>query len=551
MSFAETSLTIREPQPRTSSTQRTRGDRRDLKRRLSLDIRAFVRIPEPPVPSPALSDTVKYGDIPAMDGRRSAGREGSAPHMTRPYDTTEPEEGVPVPDVAPPAVEGDSALVSDLDSDSEDGARPLSLEKQRLLNVRRARKMLQVFGNEPPPALFQITNIPANATDEGISVALSIAHRRDDSRATATSVPSSTLSVPDTRHGQRDSVGTASSADNLSPLVFADPASVPPSRVHSPHQRPADGDPELIPPLPPLPPSQDTVLEIAPSSPLSVPTVASSSLHSLSAPSAISIPASHSYSTLDQGPLSSPIRSSFQASPPANQTMFLWGPASAPASPPLATASVLSDPLVEVHPADPHFRDRRRRAAKLSRFFGVGLHDIAGMLRGGSSSSAGAAATTGTPASPPLREFKRSGSSDSIPSPVSPQETVPSPTSVRSSRSTRPATSSGIVGDPSVSIAESPRPRKRTLSSGTRSQSVSGRPRRPQTQPSMQPGVERNRSNSQPEGMSQQMHNRAFSTTVEVLAESKGRFAFLDTRRPSKVKELNMQDVVRELRKIK
>ncbi|KAI0361732.1 hypothetical protein OH77DRAFT_1444543 [Trametes cingulata] len=553
MSFAETSMTIREAPPRTSSTaRRTKVDRRDVKRRLSLDLRAFVRIPEPPVPSPALSDTDKYRGMPSPEEHRSAGREGSAPHTstTRPYDT-EPEEDTP--DVAPPAVERDSDLEADSDSDWDeaDGPRPLSRERQRALNVRRARKMLQVFGNEPPPALFQITNIPADATGEGISVALSIAHRRDDSRATTASAPSSTLSVPETQqHGQRDSVGTTSSGDNLSPLVFADPASVPPSRPHSPHHRPVDGEGDPIPPLPPLPPSQDTVLEVGPSSPLSVPTVASSSLHSLACPSTISIPASHTHSVLDNGPLSSPIRPSFQASPPANQTMFLWGPASAPTSPPLAAATVLSDPPAEVHPADPHFRDRRRRAAKLSRFFGVGLNDIAGMLRGGSSSSsAGAPAISPTP--PPLREFKRSGSSDSIPSPLSPRENLPSPTSVRSSRSTRPATSSGIIGTPSVSISESPRSRKRTLSSGARSQSVSGKPRRPQTQGSMQSAGERNRSNSQPEVMSQQVHNRAFSTTVEVLAESKGRFAFLDARRPSKVKELNMHDVVRELRKIK
>ena len=76
--------------------------------------------------------------------------------------------------------------------------------------------------------------------------------------------------------------------------------------------------------------------------------------------------------------------------------------------------------------------------------------------------------------------------------------------------------------------------------------------RRPQTQPATQPVGERYRSNSQPEALAQQAaHSRAYSTTVEVSAESKGPFAFLEGRRPSKAKEMHMHDVIRELRKIK
>ncbi|CDO72335.1 hypothetical protein BN946_scf184977.g32 [Trametes cinnabarina] len=216
--------------------------------------------------------------------------------------------------------------------------------------------------------------------------------------------------------------------------------------------------------------------------------------------------------------------------------MFLFGPSSVPTTPSLPSPT-LSEPADGAHPSDPHFRMRRLRAAKLSRFFGVGLNDIAGLLRGNPSSGASAAG----PSSPPLREFRRSDASESI----------PSPTSTRSSHSARPLSSAGVLGTPPISSADSPRPRERTLSSATRTRSLSRASRRPQTQPVVQSIGERYRSNSQPEALAQQSHNRIFSTTVEVSAENRSPFAFLDGRRPSKAKEMDMHDVIRELRKIK
>ncbi|KAI9062974.1 hypothetical protein FKP32DRAFT_770439 [Trametes sanguinea] len=536
VSFAEASLTIREPPRRASSARPTIGktNRRDAKRRLSLDLRAFVKVPEPPVPSPALSEPDKYSTVQHKSKHSLAGKKSQTPHDSEPGDT--PAEGN-APNVDPvSAAERDSDLESDWDDDC---SGPLSLERQRALNVRRARKMLQVFGNEPPPSLFQITNIPPRATEEGISVSLSISHCKRDSRATVVSVSSSQLSVDEARDPQRDSVGTTSSSgENLSPLIFADPGSVPPSQPQTPHPVVAEEDTDSIPALPPLPPSQDTVVEVRPSSPLSVPTIASSSLHSLSLASTASVPGSRAQSLYSQSPQTSPIRPSFQITPPPHATMFLFGPLSAPTSPPLSPPSVLPEGADDIHPSDPHFRMRRLRAAKLSRFFGVGLNDIAGLLRGNSSS---AGASAGAPSSPPLREFRRSDASDSI----------PSPTSLRSSRSARPVTSAGVLDSPSVSSAESAGPRKRTLSSGTRTRSLSRTSRRPQTQPATQPVGERYRSNSQPEVLAQQSHNRVFSTTVEISAESRRPFAFLDGRRPSKAKEMDMHDVIRELRKIK
>ncbi|KAI0778080.1 hypothetical protein BD413DRAFT_608745 [Trametes elegans] len=532
VSFAQASRTIQH----ASSTRRAnRGERRDLKRPLSLDVRNYARVPESPEPSPLLSDADRFSTVRLNSKPIFAERKGSAPAAARPYDTDVEESRTDL-----------AQHDSDLDSDFEDGD---VREKQRALNVRRARKMLQLFGNDPPPALFQIMNIPPSTPDESISVALSIAHRRNDSRATTVSLPASTLTVPEPRHQQRDSVGSiASSGDNLSPLIFADPGSVPPSQPQTPQPR---RDAQFLPPLPVLTPSQDTVFEIC--RPLSLPTVASSSVQSLSAASSTSVaPSSTDRAPTpppkDQTPQTSPIRTSFNFSPPP--TMWLWSPASAPTppSPPTAAPAVLPEPAADVHPSDPHFRVRRMRAAKLSRFFGVGLNDIAGVIRGGASASLSTPPPPSPSPPPPLREFRRSDSTDSIPPPAG-SDRAPSRTS-----STRPVTSSGIVGAPSVSVSieeEQPWPRARTVSTTTRSRSVSRTSRRPQTQPALQPATERNRSNSEPEVLGPVVHGRAFSTTVEVAAESKGPFGFFDGRRPSKVKELHMHDVIRELRKIK
>ena len=48
-----------------------------------------------------------------------------------------------------------------------------------------------------------------------------------------------------------------------------------------------------------------------------------------------------------------------------------------------------------------------------------------------------------------------------------------------------------------------------------------------------------------------QAHGRTFSTTVEVAAESRGKYFFLEGRKPNKVKELEMAAAIKQLRKIK
>ncbi|KAI0824264.1 hypothetical protein BC628DRAFT_1380576 [Trametes gibbosa] len=569
LSFAEASLTIHETPRRTLSIRPVRAaDREDLKRRLSLDIHTFVRVPEAVVPS-FMPDAERHSTIPLKDKLGWAAREGSAPRPRTPGDAV--VEGSSL-DAAPPAVARDSDLGLDWEYDLS-GAR--SLEKQRALNVRRARKMLQMFGNEPPPALFQITNIPPSATTvDDISVVHEATHYRNDSHATTVSLPASTLSATGT-HDYQDSVTThSSSGENLSPLIFRKPGSTPPSQSPTPQPGTVYDDEEFAPSLPP----RDTFqVEVCPLSPLSLPSLASSSAHSLSA-SITSDSTSCAPPTEDRVSLSSPIRRSLQLSPHADQTMFLKGAVPVPSS---ISPPTVTNALPGVHPSDPHFRVRRIRAAKLSRFFGVGLNDIAGMLRTGSSnvpsSPPVAAARTGpssvdtartessetsdTASPPSLREFRRSDSVETIPSPSSPTESTHPPESLRRSRPARPVTSAGIVSAPSASMADTIQDCQRTLSAGRRSQSVTRSSRRPQTQsgvpsastsPSSFPavGAPRDRSNSEPEALSA-VHTRTFSTTVEVATESKRPFAFLDVRRQGRGKELQMHDVIRELRKIK
>ncbi|PIL32060.1 hypothetical protein GSI_06764 [Ganoderma sinense ZZ0214-1] len=501
---------------------------------------------------------------------------------------------------------------ADSDLDDDDLSRPLTstIEKQRALNVRRARKMAQVFGNDPPPALFQITNFPP---PDGLGAS-----------------PPDVLDPADRvrcdSEEKRQSQG--SSTGNLSPLIFANPASGLSSTSTTPYpdDLTGDGESEL---LPYLKPDDEYVSELRTPSlfalpplinPLTCPSQGSvASSTSIPGPSPPALQQSQAPLTF-QSTLPSPIRSVFRAvSPPPFVTMFHWGNSpgsvSAPASPPMShliPASPLSSSFgspgsaSEVSPSDPMFRMRRIRAAKLSRFFGVGMNDITGMLvndepmlsrvdvpaddhdsipgapsaRSSSSHSLPLSRTTSrsysqqnhddippVPPMPPLEGFK----TDSV-------ETFSSPSSPRSSRWFSNS------GHSEPESEESSR-HSRKSSGLRRSQSASRtsrRTRQPQPQPQPQPSqarprqpsrssstgavppvVDRNRSNSEPEAKvgsppppppmaRPQIHERACSTTVEIAAEYRGpKFFFRESRQLSKTKELEMHAAIKQLRKIK
>ncbi|KAI0757100.1 hypothetical protein C8Q80DRAFT_1265075 [Daedaleopsis nitida] len=574
MSFVEASMELREPKRHAATTKRAN---QDAKRRLSLDVRTFVRAPalestnRPGNASPSaplLSDTLKHRVL--LKKSNSSGRSRRPTTAGSVVDTVRSQ----------PTMTKDSDADSDLDDDP-DGQ--LAVEKQRALNVRRARKMNQVFGNDPPPALFQITSVPPGATDETVSVALKITdHRRRDSRATFASVAASTHSATVRESEQRPSQD--SSGENLSPLVFAEPVPIPGSDM-SLVDASFEGDDESV-MLPYLSRNLSrSSLNDAPPTPVSLLglSLASPSMHSI-APS-IASTMSHAPSHSSHAPLPSPIREGFRLNPPPFTSKFHWSSASAPTSPP-PTASPLSPAsapasATEPRAAVPQFRTRRIRAAKLSRFFGVGLNDIAGMLVTNDSTPSIATAPTPLMMPPAVMPSYKSGSAETIPTPTSPTSLRPYPSSVTESADDRAETSS----------RRSSSRRSRASSSGTRqsggesrrSQSANrAQRRRPPTpvRASTSSAVDRNRSNSEPEvprsqqqqtqtqsrqsqssaqqelhpgqQQQQQTRNRVYSTTVEVASESRHKYlSFLDGRRPSKVKELEMHAAIKQLRKIK
>ena len=129
--FADALRAIQEPQVpvrRSSSTRRANRDRSQPKRRLSLDVRTFVRGADGPFSAEPPKQRVlhKKSHSSGQLKKRRPSTAGGAAETVR---------GLP-------SVLQDGGLV-DSDPD-EDPIRPLTTEKQRALNVRRARKMNQV-----------------------------------------------------------------------------------------------------------------------------------------------------------------------------------------------------------------------------------------------------------------------------------------------------------------------------------------------------------------------------------------------------------------------
>lgn len=487
---------------------------------------------------------------------------------------------------------------------------------------------MQMFGNDPPPALFQITNFPpTDVSNKSPSDQLEPTGRpRRDSHATFISVTPGQGLITSNADDDEKRQSQGSSSGNLSPLIFASPTAGLSSTSTSPYPDDpiGDGESEL---LPYLKHDGEYVSDLRTPSLFALPAL----INPLTCPSQASVASSTSIPVLSspasqqshapltsQSTLPSPILSVFRTvSPPPFVTMFHWGSSSgsvsAPASPPLshrAPASPISPGFASVNaseasPSDPMFRMRRIRAAKLSRFFGVGMNDITGMLVGNEplpnnvdvstddldgAPSAPSARSSSSHSLPLSRTTSRSYSQqnhDDIP-PVPPMppldvfktdsvETFSSPSSPRSSRWFSNS------GHSEPESEESSR-HSRKSSGPRRSQSASRtsrRARQPQSQPQPQasqprsrqpsrsssagavpPAVDRNRSNSQPESKvglplplpisRPQIHERACSTTVEIAAEYRGpKYFFRESRQLGKTKELEMHAAIKQLRKIK
>ncbi|TFY52344.1 hypothetical protein EVJ58_g10070 [Rhodofomes roseus] len=110
----------------------------------------------------------------------------------------------------------DELVDSYLSQSADEVEEPVD-EKQHALNVRRAKKMMQLFGDKPPKELFQVRShrIKDDMIDT-ISILTTVSENRRDSRATFTSVTSS-ISI---RRRLRDSV-QSSNSEPPSPLVFS------------------------------------------------------------------------------------------------------------------------------------------------------------------------------------------------------------------------------------------------------------------------------------------------------------------------------------------
>ncbi|KAH9937595.1 uncharacterized protein B0H18DRAFT_202715 [Fomitopsis serialis] len=290
-------------------------------------------------------------------------------------------------------------------------------DKQHAMNVRRAKKMMQLFGDKPPKELFQIrSHRMRDDTIDTISILTTVSENRRDSRATFTSVTSS-ISI---HRRLRDSL-QSSNSDPPSPLVFSGNSSE--SRHGTPEEA-KDSDPVEAQPKAEPEPQVETETETAPpvpeqdtagpadttmsprrpsvhsrpgtpspraSDPRARPTLASLDLvaaGSYSHSRSHSRTHSRNHSLHSQRPLSPEPLPPLPTSP---RSPISGAPFSdlVPSQPPVPTNDAGVDPEQAereregqdtVGAPPENFRARRIRAAKLSRFFGVAPHDLTGVL---------------------------------------------------------------------------------------------------------------------------------------------------------------------------
>lgn len=355
--------------------------RTPTKRRLSLDLRSFS-------PEPVKGAKLKKGKSALVSSSKKSAEE------ERKRSTDEMEDA--------------------LDDETLRVAGSLS-DKERALYLKRTRKILQLFGDKPPKEFFQVTQATRPGDDtldaiDTISILTTVSENRRDSRATFTSLTSSTISL--TVHRRvRDSVQSIS--EPSSPLAFTG-SELPEDKKQSQEQEKRKSqssaqdaieehaeasshtEPESsgaarksessfeegdLPPLP-LSPMQP-IHQPRPKPSIQSISAASTTSHTRTLSFHSQAPLNpHGHAHEPEPPLPAPPRTP----PPFTNTIAR---PDAPAAPGPARAQ---------SPAPPEeFRARRRRAAKLSRFFGVAPHDLAGAL-------------APAPQSPTLSSYKRSTS---------------------------------------------------------------------------------------------------------------------------------------------
>lgn len=241
-------------------------------------------------------------------------------------------------------------------------SQPMSLsEKQRALNVRRARKMAQLFGDNPPTALFQITNFGSALVEDGdgsVGHLSSDGHRYErDSLATIISISTTSLSATGKSKLRDSFVSVITTSSDVSGLILTQGDNEAEAEAEA-MQRSTSPESEDI-------TSQAKTLAVPILSPLPLPSRRTVRPRTSSEPRRSS----------------SPLRFNRNLSvpQPAGQT-----PRTPPTPPPFSDlASLPAMRPATAPPASPapsEFQTRRRRAAKLSKFFGVEVNALAEAL---------------------------------------------------------------------------------------------------------------------------------------------------------------------------
>ncbi|KAI0704904.1 hypothetical protein BC835DRAFT_1410244 [Cytidiella melzeri] len=267
----------------------------------------------------------------------------------------------------------DSQMVKEASPQSPGLHDPLT-EKQRILNVKRAKKLTQLFGDNPPMALFQITNF-GHLVEGGDSVSRGSSdglRQHRDSLATIISISSHHGSAGQKLRDSFISVVTSSS-DLSAMLSVADQSES--AKI-----------------------SQTIETAARPSlTALDEPRTASAQSTSYHAPIVAAdtnpTPAHERIELFNSGPVlsrpTSPDCNLLAALAEPAPTYYL--PSTPPTLPPFSNfmssskpleffietqVETMDEPVVSVEPLPEEFQARRRRAAKLSKFFGVEVNSL-------------------------------------------------------------------------------------------------------------------------------------------------------------------------------
>ncbi|CAL1696042.1 unnamed protein product [Somion occarium] len=372
---------------RSSSLHRKKAPKTaETKKRLSLDLRALKASVVPPQSSPNVSRPS------TSSGVQGSGRplRKSRSMWVRTRRILMDNDSEVTPQNTDPTF---SPVRESFDTSASSSSRgPLS-EKHRLLNVRRAKKMAQVFGDKPPTALFQIMSL--NSDDPENNNSATDLRRRRDSLATIISISSSiSTSLSNNQNLRPDTLRVRDSYISIASIVTTSSVSgegvittgpivvVASDNFPSPSQIPLPGDSSEAQEHQASPRKDDLSNNPNLTPANSTPRRRSPSPRPSTAPATSTL--SSRTSTMPSSKVSH--RPPSPRTPPPFSDVFIPPPPSGGYSQYHSNVSRASvDAETTLTPAE--FHARQKRAAKLSKFFGVGLNDLADVLPANMSTS--------------------------------------------------------------------------------------------------------------------------------------------------------------------